>query len=92
MLMMMTRFFVEINVELVLNDWCYIRMMWNVVWQSPFQIVTTFFYSVKWRRNFSYLIHSDKIGQNRDFVRKILIASTAIISLSHRIISQIMKY
>ena len=43
MLMMMTKKFVEINVELVLNDWCYIRMMWNVVWQSPFQIVTTFF-------------------------------------------------
>ena len=37
------KIFVEINVELVLNDWCYIRMMWNVVWQSPFQIVTTFF-------------------------------------------------
>ena len=47
MVMIMMRVFVDIS--MVLDDWCYIRMMWNVVWQSSlFQIVKPeFFYSTK---------------------------------------------
>ena len=86
-MMIMMRVFVDIY--MVLDDWCYIRMMWNVVWQStPFQIVKPEFFIFRLIKdflfrqmaptpNFSYLIHSDKIPEkNRDFVRKILIAST----------------
>ena len=65
----------RIYVDLVLNDWCWIRMEWNVVWPSPFQDCDAKLFSpANGRSNFSYLIHFDKIRENRE----ILIASTVL--------------
>ena len=65
--------------------------MWNVVFPARSPVLSRWrraFYSVKWRYNFYNLILPDKIPENRDPVKKILIASYGTITLPTQITPQ----
>ena len=65
--------------------------MWNVVFPARAPVLSRWrrgFYSVKWRCNFYNLILPDKIPENRDPVKKILIASYDTITLPTQITLQ----